>query len=397
MKRRQTVAVVLTAIVLSVGASTAGGAPSTAHGAKPIVIGAAVALSGGFSPYDAPALTTLKIYMKQLNARGGINGHPLKLVTADMKSNPALGPKAALQVISKGAQVLFATCDYDFGSPAAITAESKGIVTFSLCAGSAKFGPTGIGPLAFSAGTGNPVEAAVAAEWLQKRGYKRGYVLLDDTIEYTKSVDKYFEEAWKRLGGTIVGKDTFKNSDPSIATQITRLKSTKPAPDFIYLDTYTPGGASALRQIRSAGINTTVFASEGLEGTYWLGSVPNLSNFYTVYIAGGIHNDDPRPAINKLYKAYVAATGKPPTTSLAYTGYAGLQVLAAAIKKAGTTDGKKLAQVLVQRGPWNTILGKTHYTNKWHISLDRPEVVATVQNGKAKLLGLVKAKHVPTP
>lgn len=377
------------------GAPTATKTATSSGGQKPIIIGAAVAESGPFVAYDGPMMTSLKIGINNINRAGGINGRQIKLVTADTQSNPTLGPQAADQVISEGAQVVVVSCDYDHGSAAALTAEAKGLVSLS-CAGDPKFGPTGIGPLAFDTGTANAVEAAAAAQWLHQRGYKRGYVLLDNTIDYTKTVYQYFKQAWKPFG-TIVGTDTFQNGDPSIATQITRLQAVTPRPDFIYLDTYTPGGASALRQIRAAGINIPIFAAEGLEGTYWLAAVPHLSNFYTVYIAGGIHGDDPRPDINALYKQYVTATGKAPTTSLAYMGYPMAQILQQAITKAGTTDGTALAKVLVADGPWNTILGPTQYTAKYHISFDHSEAISEVENGKARIISIVTPTNVPQP
>ena len=57
-------------------------------------------------------------------------------------------------------------------------------------------------------------------------------------------------------GAGIVGSDTFKNDDASIASQITRIKALPKEPDAIMLCSYAPGGASAVRQIRAAGIQS---------------------------------------------------------------------------------------------------------------------------------------------
>ena len=96
------------------------------------------------------------------------------------------------------------------------------------------------------------------------------------------------------MGGKIVGRDTFKNDDPSIATQITRLRALNPAPDVITLCSYTPGGASAVRQIRAAGINTPIASDNAMDGGYWLSAVPDLNNFYYASL-GSVVGGDPRP------------------------------------------------------------------------------------------------------
>ena len=104
------------------------------------------------------------------------------------------------------------------------------------------------------------------AEWgYHKRGFRTAYVLLDTTIEYNKGICYGFDWMFPRLDGTtILGHDTFKNDDPSIASQITRIKNLPEPPDAIMLCTYVPGGASATRQIRAAGIDvparSTAFA-----------------------------------------------------------------------------------------------------------------------------------------
>ena len=90
------------------------------------------------------------------------------------------------------------------------------------------------------------------------------------------------------------------NSDQSIASQITKLKRPVDAKkvDFIFMGSYAPGGASATKQIRAAGINLPIIGGAGFDGTFWLGAVPNLKNFYVV--AGGVTTGgDPEQATRR--------------------------------------------------------------------------------------------------
>ena len=46
------------------------------------------------------------------------------------------------------------------------------------------------------------------------------------------------------------------------------------------LCTFTPGGASATRQIRAAGIDLPILAATAMDGLYWVNAVPGLKEFY---------------------------------------------------------------------------------------------------------------------
>src|SRR5262249_48577602 len=152
--------------------------------------------------------------------------------------------------ISQGADLLVVSCDYDMGVSAAATAERAGKISFFLCAEDAKAGAQGVGPHSFTASVAANVQGAAIGEWAYKTlNARTAYVLLDDTIQYDKSTCAGFDWRFTQLAGTsIIGEDSFKNGDPSIASQITRIKALPKAPDVIMLCSYVPGGASAARQ-----------------------------------------------------------------------------------------------------------------------------------------------------
>src|SRR4029450_9465764 len=77
----------------------------------------------------------------------------------------------------------------------------------------------------------------------------------------------------------LVGSDTFKNEDASIASQISRIKALPQEPDAIMLCTMMPGGVSAIKQIRAAGIKAPILNGSGMDGSYWLSAVPDPTDF----------------------------------------------------------------------------------------------------------------------
>ena len=212
------------------------------------------------------------------------------------------------------------------------------------------------------------------AEWgYEKKGFRKGYMLVDDTIGYDKSICAGYEWAFAKKGGAIVGQDTFKNPDPTISSQITRLNDaiSKGGVDNIELCSFNPGEASAVRQLRAAGINLPIMSGTAADGTYWLNSTPGLKDFYLPVQALTVN--DPRPEVNAITAAYTKKYGKPPTTQYAYPIYAFLDLWAKAVTETGTTNGAKVA-VLNKDDKAPTVLGARTFTPKLHIQIAEPDV-----------------------
>ncbi len=348
-----------------------------------IVMGFSVAQSGGMEAYDGDATRMAALWIEQTNAKGGLLGKKLRAVYADTKSDRVEGTKAGQEMVRDGAKVVFVTADYDYGAPAALQAQKAGIISVFLGASDPKAGVVGVGPYSFTAEKAGQLEGATVAEWgYEKKGYRTGYVLLDDAIEYDKSVCAGFDWAFEKEGGKIVGRDTFKNADPSIGSQVTRLANAirDSKVDAIMLCTYQPGGSSAIRQIRAAGIKLPILNGSSMDGTYWISAVPGLDEFYVPVQA--LANGDPRPAVAQLAKDYAAKYGKPPTTQYAFPIYAWLQLWAKAVTEAKTTDAKPVVAIMEKFADESTVLGPRSFTPKLHIQTHIPLTITDTAGGK---------------
>lgn len=364
----------------------------------PIVIGAALAESGFLEFYDGPAKVGAELAIEDLNADGGVLGRQLELTTADMKSDPALGSRAALDVIDKGATMVLASCDFEFGSPAAITAQEEDLISFSVCAGSPKFGPVGIGPLAYTPATWGGTEGATFAQWAySNKGWRTAYSLVDTTLSHTEEACAEFDKAWQAVAGDdALTSDSFQQEDASIASQISKIKSMSPQPDFIYLCSYIPGGASAIKQIRDAGIDLPIGSLSNMDGDYWLEGLTDLSNFYLTAWKS-VHGDDPDPAVNDFVKRYTEKTGEAPPISFALCGYQAVQAWSTAVERAGTLDADAVASELDSFTDEKFLCGNTTYSPDVHILWDRPLTILEVNKGKFSFLEEYQAENLPEP
>ncbi len=392
---RRALAFTTIAAAAAIAATVAVTASARPTAKKPIVIGIATAQTGFIAAFDKPAVEGAMIAVSDINKAGGINGRKLKVVTADTKSDINLGSQAGLSVISKGADVMLVTLDFNYGGPAARVAQSHGMVAMSIGASSPKFGVAGIGPLAYTIGSNGDVEAYAEAEWAyQKKHWRTAYLLLDDTTDANRTQCNSFATRWKELGGTIVGQDTFKNTDPSVAPQITRIKGLSKAPNVIELCSYPPGGAVATQQIRQQGVSAPIIGNDAFDGDYWYkNTIPNLSNFY-YNESSSIFGNDPDPKVNAFWKKYTAATHAPPQVSFGAFGYTAVQALALAIKRAGTTKGTAVAAQL-NKFHNEPLLLPTSFTPKLHIDTHRAGRIMAIQNGKHSVAALAKVQEQP--
>lgn len=372
---------ILTAAALAVLA-----VPAAAE--EDITIGFAIAKSGWMEAYDTPAAAAARIRIDEINADGGLLGKQIKWVEADTKTDRAQSAKAGLQVIDEGADMMIVSCDYDFGAPAALSAEAAGMNSFFLCAEDVKAGIQGVGPNSFSGSVLAAVQGATMAEWSHaERDARRAYVLLDTFIEYNKGICRGFDWMFPQLeGAEIVGRDTFKNDDASIASQITRIKGLEEEPDVIMLCSVIPGAAAAVRQIRAAGINSVILNGSAVDGTYWLNAVPDLSGF-VLPVQGSIHGDDPRPEVEAFNEAYEAATGARPASSYAYPGYILVDLWAKAVERAGTVDGEAVTAELEKMENEPTAFGPRSFSSELHHQNVAPMQIIEISGGKPGVIG----------
>lgn len=383
----------LAALVLS-GSMVAAGASAAE---KPITIGFAIAQSGWLHNYDAAPFRAAVMKIEEINKAGGLLGREVKYRVVDTKTERERSASAGAELVQSGVDMLVVSCDYDFGAPAALAAQKAKIISMSLCAADPKMGAQGVGNYAFTANSAAQSEGIAIAEYAQqKMGLKTAYVLEDASIEYNKSACAGFRAAWTKGGGkeSIVGNDVFRNDDPSIAAQITRLQRANPKPDAVFVCSYTPGGASAIRQLRAAGITTPILGNTAMVDNYWLNAVPDLKDFYLPAFMS-LYGDDPRPEMNKFVQDFKTRWGEPPVSSYSVLGYSLIEQWAHAVTEAKSTDSDKTLAVMNSYRDQPFLVGPTSYTKDLHIQVNRPWLIMTVKDGSFRAVEMYRNQFTP--
>lgn len=351
---------------------------------EPILIGAAMAQTGFMSPFDGPALATAQIAVDKINAEGGVNGCDLVLEAVDTETNPDKGQQIATDLIAKGAKMLLVTCDYDINAKSSQVANDAGVLVVAPCVGSTAMGPDNGLDLGYSMGSAVPGEAAIMAEYAFENLGKTVTLFKDMSISYTTSQCDAFETRYTELGGTVKSTQQFSQTqagalDKPVTAQVANAK--RDAAEVIALCSYPGGGAQALAAMRNAGVNTPVISGFGMDGAFWLGATPNLSNFYTVTYAS-VFGDDPNAKVVDLLAAFKEKTGQDAATGGLITGASTIEAFKLAAERAGSFDGVALSDEFNKFDNEDFTAGPTSFSPDLHVNVKRPMAVITVTGGK---------------
>jgi branched-chain amino acid transport system substrate-binding protein len=381
-------AVTLLAVFAGAGTASSTKAPT----GKPIVIGAAVDLTKNMAPFDAPALLAAQIEIKKINAAGGVLGRPLKLEFVNDQLDPQKTKQAAVQFVQKHVDIGWVTCDVNFAAPAAQEFLNAGKLTIAPCLGTDELSPIRFGSkgkLAFSFGNAAQDEGAAVAEYAYKvKKWKTAVVVTDNLLRYFQDVCKAFSVRFQQLGGKIVAQESFTQGDKTINNVVSRVNGEK-SQVIAFCTSFGADQPAFVSGLRSLHNDTPIINGWASDGNYWWPKSPPVTNFYYLTYAS-VYGDDPSSQV-RAFERLLANAGHPAQTGGFLGGAAAIQGIAYAIKKAHSTNGAKLAQVIVHFHKLPTISGKVSFSAGLHTVFGRAYRVILVNDNTAKVVGEITA------
>jgi branched-chain amino acid transport system substrate-binding protein len=366
------------------GGGSGSGGNSASSSKKPILIGAAIDFTALMAPTDDPALYGAEIEANKINAAGGVDGRKIVFDIANTQLKPDQTRADALNLVSKGANILWVTCDVDFATPAIEVGLAAHLLTVSPCIGTDQMGPKRFGSegqLAYSFGNVAQDEGAADAQIAIKQGWKTADVVTDKQIVYNVDVCQAFTNKFKSLGGTIASQQSWTQGDHTIGNVASRVNSTHPAVIQI-CTTGAPDVSTFLTDVRSASNKTPILAPWSLDGTWWMPKNPSVSTNVWTDSYASIYGDDPSSAVKQMI-SQLTAEGHAPTTGGFVTGAAAIDGIVSAIKQnGGSLDGAKLASVIQNFHNLPTISGPVSFSSTYHTVFGRTYRVLEVVGDK---------------
>lgn len=366
-------------------------------GGKSIKLGMLYNMTGSQASLDGPSANGAKLAAKQINAAGGVLGKQLELISYDGKSDAETIGKAAAQLVEKDKVVaMFGFSDSDMVMAAAPIAAKAKIVFITSGATSPKL-PSQVPDYLFLSCFGDNVQAAAAAEYAWNTlKTKSAYMLIDKGMEYTLLLGKYFKERFTELGGTVVLEDTYQTGDKDFSAQITKLKKLKPAPDILFISSGPDDIGTIVKQVRDAGIKSPIFGGDGYDTPLLMQIAGKGANnvYYTTHSL--MDKAAGSPEVQKFIAAYEAEYKTPPENAFAGLGYDTVYLLADAIKRANSTDPKKIREALQTTKNLPGVTGTITFEAGNPIP-QKGVAIIEIQNGALKLAAQVVPQKVPAP
>src|SRR5947207_5282807 len=342
-------------IGLALGASLA---LSTAALAQDITIAVAGPMTGGESAFGRQMKNGAEQAVADLNAAGGVLGKKLALEIGD----DACDPKQARSVAEKiaGSKIPFVTGHYCSSSsiPDSEAYADGNVLQITPASTSPLFTERKLWNVAFVCGRDDQ-QGLVAAEFILKNYKGKNVAILNDKTTYGKGLADETKKALNKAGFTEKMFESYNKGDKDFNAIVSRLK--RDNIDLVYVGGYHQESGLLVRQMRDQGLKTVLMAGDALADKEFA-SITGPAGEGTLFTFG----PDPRnkPTAKAIVEKFKAKNIDPEGYTL--STYAAMQVWTQAVKKANTTDPKKVMET-IKAGAWDTVIGKLEFDAKGDI------------------------------
>src|SRR5215469_5630429 len=331
------------------------------NAAEPIKVGWVGPLSppGGYAE-GALMKDAAQLAADEINAKGGVLGRPIQVIFEDTRGQPEEGTAAAEKLISDEHVVAITG---EFHSSVFLAemevAHNAGIPIIAVDVWALKITAKGY-PEVFRVAPNQALIASKYGDWIAASGFKNVAVIYEKTDGGQSARDVLLPVLDKAgVKYDVVGADP---NSTEFTAQIERFKSHDPAYDFFMTDYSEAGAYPMVSQSYTQGFAPTPatgIANSGgpaVDPTFWK-NVGDAGKYLVTEVVGL-----PKNAWNDTTKTFVDAFQKKygqPASPQAIENYDAMLVLADAIKRANSTDGKAIIAALEKT---DIVLGRGRYT-----------------------------------
>ncbi len=360
--------------IAAVVLSAACGAEKTPQ-SQGVKVGFYGALTGPTATFAISGRNGVLLAADEINRAGGVLGRPIEILSEDDRGEAAEAASAVSKLITRDHVVaLIGEQASSRSLAAAPIAQSYGVPMISPTSTNVEV--TKKGDFIFRACFIDSYQGKVLAAFA-RRNLKAATaaILIDSRSDYSVGLAEAFRRDFVALGGRIVAEPHYAEGDSDFSAQLTAVRPANP--DVLFVPGYYTDAGLIARQARALGLKATLLGADGWDspklveigGEAMEGAC--FSNHYSV--------DDPAPAVRKFVEAYRARYGADPD-SIAASSYDAMRMLADAITRAGSTEGKRIRDALAAMKDFPGVTGT--------ITMDadrnpiKPAVVLRVEGGR---------------
>ena len=353
--------------------------------AQAVKIGAVVPLTGRYGPGGAQVRAGYEIAVEQINAAGGVTVGgkkvPLELVLLDDESDATKTVSRLETLAAQGVVGYLGGFGSDLHAAAASVAEKNKTPYLGIAFALNKIHQQGFkylfSPFWKSPDIGQQLPAMLNAIPAGER--PKTVAIFQEKTDWGREMATAWVEAAKPAGYQVAVSGEYAPGAKDFSDLILKAKSANA--DAVFAIPTPPDGMTMVKQMKELGytpkLNIMIRASDSPPWTKNLGK----DGDWTV-LAAGWHNAIKAPGVNELNAAHEKKFGRP-ADPIVGPAYACVQILAAAVSKAGAADREKLRDAIAATD-MTTVIGPVKF---------RPDGTGIVQgafaqwqNGKQELV-----------
>jgi branched-chain amino acid transport system substrate-binding protein len=359
-----------------------------AMAADEVKIGALLSVSGPAAFLGAPEARTLEMLAEQVNARGGIAGHKVKLIVKDTGGSPEKAVSFARQLIDE--EKVFAILGPSTsGESMAVKniAEEARTPLLSLAAAEVIVNP--VAPNVFKTAQKDSHAAALLFQDMKKRGITRLAVFSSNT-GFGKAGKEQIARLAPEYGIQIVLDEVYDKAATDLSAEATKLKGANAQAVLNW--SIEPAQSILVKNIRQLGIAIPIYQSHGFGNLAYVKAAGPAAEgvifpLGRLAVADALPASNPQKAVLVAYRdAYQKKYGEEVS---GFGGYAwdAFQLLALAIEKVGLDQAKVRSAIESTQG-FVGQSGVFRFSPTDHNGLDVDSFeMLTVKDGKFVLLG----------
>ena len=359
-----------------------------AAAADEVRIGALLAVTGPAAFLGAPEARTLEMLTEQVNARGGVAGHKVRLIVKDTGGSPEKAVSFARQLIDE--EKVFAILG---PSTSGETMAVKGIAEeartplLSLAAAEVIVNP--VAPHVFKTAQKDSHAATLVFQDMKSRGITRIAVFSSNT-GFGKAGKEQIAKLAPEFGIQIVLDEVYDKAATDLSAEATKLKGSNAQAVLNW--SIEPAQSILVKNIRQLGITMPIYQSHGFGNLAYVKAAGPAAEgvifpLGRLAVADALPAGHPQKAVLLAYRdAYQKRYGEEVS---GFGGYAwdAFQLLVLAIEKVGL-DQAKIRSALESTQGFVGQSGVFRFSPADHngLGMDSFEML-TVKDGKFVLLG----------
>ncbi len=351
---------------------------ATVSATATIKIGEVDPLTGGVSQFGIGCHRGFVLAFEQINGAGGILGQNIELVTEDDQSKPGQSATAVRKLITQDKVIaILGDATSSATLEAAPIAQADKILMITPTATNPRI--TEVGDFIFRVCFLDEFQGRVLARFArEKLKAQKIFTLTDVKQDYSVDLLKFFKDEFTKLGGTIVGEQSYSTGDIDFRAQLTPIRADKP--DAVYVPGYYQEVALIVKQGRQIGLTMPFIGCDGWanQALLTIGGKAVDGCFFTNHFSP----DDQSPIVKSFVAQYQAKYGELPDTFSAL-GYDAARLLADAIQRAGSLESQAVRDTLAQTAGFQGVTGQISLDTNRNAS--KPGLIVTVKAGKFEI------------